>query len=105
LSKMNLEHKNFSMQTDLLNRLRDEIRAMDSDIMSEEAALGDFKRTASRMWVGLKFSGLLECCEKGTVRVYFLCRPTPTHIVSDSGGIWETGRFCESCAGRNPVER
>lgn len=71
LSKMNPEHKNLGMQTDLLNRLRDEIRLMDSDIMSEEAALGDFKRTASRMWVGLKFGGLLECCEKGTVRVYF----------------------------------
>jgi len=69
---MNPEHKNLGMQTDLLNRLRDEIRLMDSDIMSEEAALGDFKRTASRMWVGLKFGGLLECCEKGTVRVYFL---------------------------------
>lgn len=72
LSKMNPEHKNLNMQTDLLNRLRDEIRLMDSDIMSEEAALGDFKRTGSRLWVGLKFSGLLECCEKGTVRVYFL---------------------------------
>ena len=69
---MNPEHKNLGMQTDLLNRLRDEIRLMDSDIMSEEAALGDFKRTASRMWVGLKFGGLLECCEKGTVRVYSL---------------------------------
>jgi len=104
LSKMNPGHKNFSMQTDLLNRLRDEIRAMDSDIMSEEAALGDFKRTASRMWVGLKFGGLLQCCEKGTVSVCFVVVQYPTHIVSDSGGIWETGRFCGSYAGRNPVE-
>jgi len=77
LSKMNTEHKNFTMQNDLLNRLRDEIRAMDSDIMSEEAALGDFKRTASRMWVGLKFGGLLECCEKGAVRVYSMSSDTP----------------------------
>jgi hypothetical protein len=71
LSKMSPEHKNLGTQTELLNHLRDEIRTMDSDIMSEEAAVGDFKRTASRMWLGLKFGGLLECCEKGTVRVYF----------------------------------
>ena len=67
LGKMGSEHKNLAMQTETLHRLREEIRTMDSDIMSEEAALGDFKRTATRMWMGLKFGGLLECCEKGTV--------------------------------------
>jgi len=67
LSKMGPEHKNIAMQTETLNRLRDDIRLMGSDIMSEEAALGDFKRTATRVWMGLKFGGLLECCEKGTV--------------------------------------
>lgn len=70
LSKMNPEHKNLVMQTDTLNRLREEIRMMDSEIMTEEAALGDFKRTATRMWMGLKFGGLLECCEKGTVSTF-----------------------------------
>lgn len=67
LSKLSPEHKNLAMQTDTLNRLRDEIRVMDSDIMSEEASLGDFKRTTSRAMMGLKFGGLLELCEKGTV--------------------------------------
>jgi prefoldin subunit 5 len=69
LSKMSPEHKNLAMQTELLNRLRDDIRTMDSEIMTEEAALGDFKRTSTRMWMGLKFGGLLEMCEKGTVCV------------------------------------
>ncbi|KAI8986916.1 hypothetical protein BD414DRAFT_529164 [Trametes punicea] len=67
LSKMSPEHKNLQQQTDLLNRLRDEIRAMDTDIMNEEARLGDFKRTSARNWMGLKFGGLLECCEKGAI--------------------------------------
>ena len=73
LSKMSPEHKNLAMQTELLNRLRDEIRGLDSDIMTEEAALADFKRTSTRMWMGLKFGGLSELCEKGTVcMVYFI---------------------------------
>ncbi|KAJ8482479.1 hypothetical protein ONZ51_g5321 [Trametes cubensis] len=67
LSKMNPDNKNLQQQTDLLNRLRDEIRAMDTDIMTEEARLGDFKRTSTRNWMGLKFGGLLECCEKGAI--------------------------------------
>ncbi|KAI0635228.1 hypothetical protein C8Q77DRAFT_1072479 [Trametes polyzona] len=67
LSKMNPENKNLQQQTDHLNRLRDEIRALDTDIMNEEAALGDFKRASARSWMGLKFGGLLECCEKGAI--------------------------------------
>ncbi|PPQ67196.1 hypothetical protein CVT24_011267 [Panaeolus cyanescens] len=67
LSKMSPEHKNLMMQTELLNRLQSEIRQMDSDILVEEAALGDFKRSATRVWMGLKFGGLLECCEKGMI--------------------------------------
>ena len=74
LSKMNPDNKNLQQQTDLLNRLRDEIRAMDTDIMTEEARLGDFKRTSTRNWMGLKFGGLLECCEKGAVRAHNLRR-------------------------------
>ncbi|KAF8815844.1 hypothetical protein BYT27DRAFT_7192004 [Phlegmacium glaucopus] len=63
---MNPEHKTLAMQTETLNRLRDDIRTMSSGIMPEEDALGDFKRTATRMWMGLKFGGLLDCCGKGT---------------------------------------
>ncbi|KAF8066570.1 hypothetical protein FPV67DRAFT_1767534 [Lyophyllum atratum] len=67
LSKMGSEHKNLTMQTDSLNALRAEIRSMDSGIMTEEAALGDFKRSTARAWMGLKFGGLMECTEKGTI--------------------------------------
>ncbi|KAF5390478.1 hypothetical protein D9757_005266 [Collybiopsis confluens] len=67
LSKMSPEHKNLHLQTDTLNRLRDEIRVMDSDIMSDEASLSDMKRSKTKAWMGLKFGGLLECCEKGTI--------------------------------------
>ncbi|KAG5641090.1 hypothetical protein DXG03_006047 [Asterophora parasitica] len=67
LSKMSPEHKNLTIQTDSLNTLRAEIRNMDSEIMTEEAALGDFKRSTSKAWMGLKFGGLLECAEKGTI--------------------------------------
>ncbi|KAF9044283.1 hypothetical protein BJ165DRAFT_1528842 [Panaeolus papilionaceus] len=67
LSKMSPEHKNLPMQTDLLHRLQAEIRQMDSEILIEEAALGDFKRNATRAFMGLKFGGLLECCEKGMI--------------------------------------
>ena len=69
LSKMSPEHKNIQMQTDLLNRLRDEIKLLDTDIMVEEAALGDFKRTATKLFLGLKIGGLMECCQKGTVHI------------------------------------
>ncbi|KAI0746842.1 hypothetical protein C8Q80DRAFT_1104754 [Daedaleopsis nitida] len=67
LSKMSPENKNLQQQSDLLNRLRDEIRQMDAEIMAEEANLGDFKRSSVRTWMGRKFGGLLECCEKGSV--------------------------------------
>ncbi|KAF5367286.1 hypothetical protein D9615_010459 [Tricholomella constricta] len=67
LSRMSPEHKNLTMQTDSLNALRAEIRSMDSEIMTEEAALGDYKRSNTRAWMGLKFGGLLECAEKGAI--------------------------------------
>ena len=69
LSKMSPENKNLQQQTDLLNRLRDEIRGMDAEIMAEEASLGDFKRSSVRAWMGRKFGALLEACEKGAVSV------------------------------------
>lgn len=68
LQKMSPEHKNLMQQTEQLNRLREEIRGLDTEIMRNEAAIGDFKRSATRAWLGLKFGGLLECCEKGVVR-------------------------------------
>jgi hypothetical protein len=70
LGKMGSEHKHLQMQTDLLNKLNGEIRAIDGEIMSEEAALADFKRSTIRVVMGLKFGGLVECCEKGVVRLF-----------------------------------
>ena len=67
---MDPQHKNYPIQTDALNTLRQNLREMDFEIKSEEAALGDFKRTATKLWMGLKFGGLLECCEKGVVRIF-----------------------------------
>ncbi|KAF8628295.1 hypothetical protein AX17_005998 [Amanita inopinata Kibby_2008] len=67
LAKMSPEHKNLLLQQETLNRLRSEIRSLDAEIMAEEASLGDFKRTQTKLWMGLKFGGLLECCEKGTI--------------------------------------
>ncbi|KAH8830724.1 hypothetical protein DL96DRAFT_1594084 [Flagelloscypha sp. PMI_526] len=69
VSKMSPEHKNLGMQTDTLNQLRDQIRQMDTEIMAEEASISDFKRTSTKMWMALKFGGLQEVTEKGTVRL------------------------------------
>jgi hypothetical protein len=67
LSKLDPGHKNTPTQTELLMRLREEIRELDSEIMTEEAKLGDLKRTAAKEWMTLKFGGLQECCRKGLV--------------------------------------
>lgn len=89
LSKMSPEHKNLPMQTDTLNSLRAEIRSLDSEIMSEEAALGDFKRITTRAWMGLKFGGLVECAEKGTVSNHALLRSPLMYYLSRSLGSME----------------
>ena len=65
LSKMSGDHKNFQAQADALNRLREEIRGMDTEILYEEASLADFKRANAKTWMGIKFGALAECCEKG----------------------------------------
>lgn len=67
LSKLDPGHKNTPTQTELLMRLREEIRELDSEIMTEETKLGDLKRTAAKDWMSLKFGGLQECCRKGLV--------------------------------------
>ncbi|KAF7305123.1 hypothetical protein MKEN_01227500 [Mycena kentingensis (nom. inval.)] len=67
LNKMGPEHKNLPAQTDALAQLQAQIRQMDGEIMNEEAALGDFKRTSARALMGLKFGGLMEVSEKGCI--------------------------------------
>lgn len=67
LSKMSAENKNFQSQADALNKLREEIRGLDTEILNEEASLGDFKRSTAKHWMGTKFGAIMECCAKGMV--------------------------------------
>jgi predicted RNase H-like nuclease (RuvC/YqgF family) len=67
LSKIGSEHKTFVTQADQLNRMREDIRILDSEIMTEEAQVGDFKRRATREWMSLKFGGLSELSSRGLV--------------------------------------
>lgn len=67
LAKMGQENKNLMQQTELLQSLRDQMRQMDTDILTEEAKLGDYKRRAMKEALGLKFGGCLELAEKATI--------------------------------------
>ena len=80
LKSMDPEHKNFSSRTEALNSFREAVREMSLAIKIEEAALTDFKRTSTKMWMGLKFGGLVECCEKGAVRIFILSPPLSFHF-------------------------
>lgn len=44
LAKMGPENKGLAAQTDLLEKLRQDMRGMDTEIVMEESKLGDFKR-------------------------------------------------------------
>ena len=44
LAKMGPENKGLPGQTELLEKLRQEMRSMDTEIVMEESRLGDFKR-------------------------------------------------------------
>ncbi|KAF8839041.1 hypothetical protein BDN67DRAFT_932857 [Paxillus ammoniavirescens] len=67
LNRMGPEHKNLGAQTEILNKLREEMRTMDGDIVRDEAGLSDFKRKCAKNWMTLKLGGLVECCEKGAI--------------------------------------
>ena len=68
LAKMNPEHKQLQAQRELLARLQEDMRNMDAEIMNQEANLLDFKRYFTKTFMGLKFGGLQELCDKGLVR-------------------------------------
>lgn len=80
LNRMDSGHKDTPAQSALLDRLQDTIRELDTEIMTGEAKLGDFKRTAANAWMTLKFGGLQECCRKGLVRSF---RPKCVLFTSD----------------------
>ena len=67
LNKMGPDSKNLRQQTDLLTGLREQIRTIDTEILNEEASLGDWKRIKAREWMGVLFGALLECSETGAV--------------------------------------
>ncbi|KAJ3818387.1 hypothetical protein F5880DRAFT_1464521, partial [Lentinula raphanica] len=58
-------------QVELAARTREQIDAINEEIMHEEASLVDFKRRKARAWMEIKFGALLECCEKGSVACDF----------------------------------
>jgi len=94
LNKMSPEHKQLAVQTDLLHRLRDEIRQLDTEIMTEEARLGDFKRSTTRSLMGLKFGGLLELSAKGTIVGDFgkqIIAVRLCHFATRMGGTYSRG--------------
>lgn len=108
LSKMSSEHKSLQVQTDTLQKLRDEMRALDSEIMSEEARLGDFKRTSTRAFMGLKFGGLQELCSKGTIAGDFgmqVIAEVPEDSESSLGVYHKQSAYsCQSYSARAPPE-
>jgi hypothetical protein len=63
--------KNLAEQRDLANRIREQIEVLDEEIMREETALKGYKRRKARAWMEIKFGGVLECCEKGSVACDF----------------------------------
>ncbi|EMD40862.1 hypothetical protein CERSUDRAFT_71120 [Gelatoporia subvermispora B] len=65
--KMKPNNSNWHAQVDLLTKLRAEIRALDAVIVAEKASLDDFKRISAKEWIGLKFTGMLECSLKGVI--------------------------------------
>lgn len=67
LAKMGQENKNLMSQTELLQSLRDQMKTMDTDILTDEAKLGDYKRRSMKAALGLKFGGCLELAEKATI--------------------------------------
>ncbi|KEP51490.1 eisosome component PIL1 [Rhizoctonia solani 123E] len=67
LARMSAEHKGRMAQVELLNELKEEGRRLEIDIVNEEAAIGDFKRRATREFLGLKFAGMVELAEKTTI--------------------------------------
>ncbi|KAG1780056.1 hypothetical protein EV702DRAFT_947755, partial [Suillus placidus] len=59
--------KAFGAQMDALNISCEDMRNLDAKIAHEQSTIVAFKRKCTKNWLTLKFGGLAECCEKGTV--------------------------------------
>ena len=70
IKKMGIQHKDWAAQSSLYNDLQSSKRELDSEIMTGEAKLYDFKRTVTKIWMTIKFDGLQELCRKGIVSLY-----------------------------------
>ena len=100
LNKMNPDNKYYSMHAEALKRLRKDVRKFDEDIRLEETILIDHKQTATRVWMRLKFGGLQECCEKGSVSIFSCLSSSLSSSYSfylhlDRGQIWQVGHCRE----------
>lgn len=67
LAKMGQENKNLQAQTELLSELRESMKQMDTEILVQEAKLGDFKRQVTKEALGIKFGGCFELAEKAQI--------------------------------------
>jgi hypothetical protein len=61
------------------------MRQLDSEIMTEEARIGDFKRRATKNFMALKLGGLLEFAEKATVCTSFVEFPSTEQYLDRRG--------------------
>ena len=71
LSRMSSEHKQLTIQTELLAKLNADIKLIEGEIVVEETSMADFKRTTARALLAHKFGGMIELCEKGIVGCSF----------------------------------
>lgn len=67
LAKMGPENKELMKVTAQLKEMRSEMEGLHIEVMTEEAALGDFKRRTTREALGNKSAALLELAEKLTI--------------------------------------
>lgn len=67
LAKMGPENKELMKTTSTLKEYRNEMEGLRIEVMTEEAAIGDFKRRTTKEAMGLKCGGLLELAEKLTI--------------------------------------
>ncbi|KAB5590816.1 Eisosome component PIL1 [Ceratobasidium theobromae] len=67
LTKMAPDPAGHAAQAQLLRELKEEGQRLGVEIVTEEAAIGDYKRRATKEFMGLKFDGISELAEKLTV--------------------------------------
>lgn len=59
--------KQYHTNQELFLRLQEDLRLMDADLAVQEASHMDFTRQSTKGFMGLKFGGLQELCNRGSV--------------------------------------